>query len=127
MATVLVEQFIASHLTPPQCLVLDVDTTDDPVHGHQEGRFFHGYYDAYCFLSLYVFCGEQLLVAYLRHPPRKGDYRCLAGRTAIISSRTSAHLVLDHSRDGLDRKGLGFHRFSVEEGRRLTPAPGQRQ
>jgi Transposase DDE domain group 1 len=66
MAAVLVEQFIASHLTPPECLVLDFDATDDPVHGHQEGRFFHGYYDGYCFLPLYVFCGEQLLVAYLR-------------------------------------------------------------
>ena len=66
MAAVLVEQFIASHRTPPECLVLDFDATDDPVHGHQEGRFFHGYYDAYCFLPLYVFCGEQLLVAYLR-------------------------------------------------------------
>jgi hypothetical protein len=66
MAAVLVEQFIASHLTPPECLVLDFDATDDPVHGHQEGRFFHGYYDAYCFLPLYVFCGDQLLVAYWR-------------------------------------------------------------
>jgi hypothetical protein len=66
MAAALVEQFIASHQRPPQCPVLDFDATDDPVHGAQEGRFFHGYYDAYCFLPLYVFCGEQLLVAYLR-------------------------------------------------------------
>jgi hypothetical protein len=66
MAQVLVEQFIASHQEPPECLVLDFDATDDPVHGRQEGRFFHGYYDNYCFLPLYVFCGDQLLVAYLR-------------------------------------------------------------
>jgi Transposase DDE domain group 1 len=66
MATVLVEAFIASFDQPPECLVLDFDATDDPVHGHQQGRFFHGYYDSYCFLPLYVFCGEQLLVAYLR-------------------------------------------------------------
>ncbi len=66
MAAALVEQFIASHDRPPECLVLDFDATDDPVHGQQEGRFFHGYYDAYCFLPLYVFCGDQLLVAYLR-------------------------------------------------------------
>ena len=46
--------------------MLDFDATDDPVHGHQPGRFFHGYYDRYCFLPLYVFCGRQLLVAYLR-------------------------------------------------------------
>ncbi len=66
MHRVLVEQFIASFETPPQELILDFDATDDPVHGRQEGRFFHGYYDKYCFLPLYVFCGEQLLVAYLR-------------------------------------------------------------
>ena len=63
---VLVESFIASFARPPQEIVLDIDATDDAVHGHQEGRFFHGYYDRYCFLPLYVFCGDHLLVAYLR-------------------------------------------------------------
>jgi hypothetical protein len=71
LAEVFVEQFIASHGTPPEQIVLDFDATDDPVHGQQEGRFFHGFYDHYCFLPLYVFCGEQLLVAYLR--PSKID------------------------------------------------------
>jgi hypothetical protein len=66
MAEVLVETFITSHKRPPKELVLDFDATDDRVHGQQEGRFFHGYYDSYCFLPLYVFCGDQLLVAYLR-------------------------------------------------------------
>lgn len=66
MSKVLVEMFIASHATPPTELVLDFDATDDAVHGNQEGRFFHGYYDHYCFLPLYVTCGQQLLVAYLR-------------------------------------------------------------
>ena len=61
-----VEQFIASHDGPPEQIVLDFDATDDPLHGRQEGRFFHGYYDHYCYLPLYVFCGEQLLVPYLR-------------------------------------------------------------
>lgn len=61
-----VEQFIASHNKPPEEIVLDFDATDDPVHGLQEGRFFHGFYDHYCFLPLYVFCGSQLLVGYLR-------------------------------------------------------------
>jgi hypothetical protein len=61
-----VEQFIASHTTPPAELVLDLDATDDPLHGKQEGAFFHGYDGQYCFLPLYVFCGERLLVAYLR-------------------------------------------------------------
>jgi hypothetical protein len=63
---ILIEQFIASHDEPPEELILDFDATDDPVHGRQEGRFFHGYYDHYCFLPLYVFCGDQLLVSYLR-------------------------------------------------------------
>ena len=62
----LVDQFIASFAQPPAELILDFDATDDPVHGMQEWRFFHGYYDHYCFLPLYVFCGSQLLVAYLR-------------------------------------------------------------
>ena len=62
----LVEMFIESHKTPPTEIILDFDATDDPVHGKQEGRFFHGYYDEYCFLPLYVFAGEQLLCAYLR-------------------------------------------------------------
>ena len=67
----LVEDFIASHAKPPEELILDFDATDDAVHGKQEGRFFHGYYDHYCFLPLYVFCGERLLVSYLR--PSKID------------------------------------------------------
>jgi hypothetical protein len=66
MAEVFVETFIASHRCPPKELILDFDATDDRVHGLQEHRFFHGYYDDYCFLPLYVFCGDQLLVAYLR-------------------------------------------------------------
>jgi hypothetical protein len=63
---VMVEQFIASFRQAPEELVLDFDATDDPVHGEQVGRHFSRYYDNYCFLPLYVFCGEQLLVAYLR-------------------------------------------------------------
>lgn len=63
---VLIEQFIDSFKAPPEELILDFDATDDAVHGRQVGRFFHGYYDHYCFLPLYVFCGEQLLVSYLR-------------------------------------------------------------
>jgi hypothetical protein len=66
MAAVLVDTFIASFAVPPQHLTLDLDATDFEIHGHQERRFFHGYYDSYCFLPLYIFCGSQLLVAYLR-------------------------------------------------------------
>lgn len=66
MSGVLVDQFIASFKRPPKELILDFDATDDRVHGDQEGKFFHGYYDHYCFLPLYVFCGDRLLCAYLR-------------------------------------------------------------
>lgn len=66
MSEVFVETFIASRRKPPKELILDFDATDDLVHGAQEQRFFHGYYDHYCFLPLYVFCGDQLLTAYLR-------------------------------------------------------------
>jgi hypothetical protein len=58
--------FLDAHRTAPEEIVLDLDATDDPLHGHQEGRFFHGYYDCYCYLPLYVFCGRHLLAAKLR-------------------------------------------------------------
>jgi hypothetical protein len=63
---VFIDLFIAAHETAPKRLILDFDATDDPLHGTQEGRFFHGYYRSYCYLPLYVFCGRHLLVAKLR-------------------------------------------------------------
>jgi hypothetical protein len=61
-----VDLFLEAHDKPPARITLDLDATDDPVHGHQEGRFFHGYYDSYCYLPLYIFCGDHLLAAKLR-------------------------------------------------------------
>ena len=58
--------FLEAHKTAPKEIVLDLDATDDPLHGHQEGRFFHGYYDCYCYLPLYIFCDCHLLAAKLR-------------------------------------------------------------
>jgi hypothetical protein len=58
--------FLEAHAKAPRQIILDLDATDDPIHGHQEGRFFHGYYDAYCYLPLYIFCGRHLLAAKLR-------------------------------------------------------------
>lgn len=58
--------FLEAHPRPPAQIILDLDATDDPLHGHQEGRFFRGYYDSYCYLPLYIFCGEHLLCAKLR-------------------------------------------------------------
>jgi len=61
-----VDLFLEAHARAPRQIILDLDATDDPLHGHQEGRFFHGYYDCYCYLPLYVFCGRHLLAAKLR-------------------------------------------------------------
>jgi hypothetical protein len=61
-----VDLFLDAHRKPPAQITLDLDATDDPLHGHQEGRFFHGYYDCYCYLPLYIFCGRHLLAARLR-------------------------------------------------------------
>jgi hypothetical protein len=66
MDRLLVDLFLDAYPTPPEEIVLDLDATDDPVHGEQEGRFFHGYYGCYCYLPLYIFCGEHLLCARLR-------------------------------------------------------------
>ncbi|MBV8112837.1 MAG: IS1380 family transposase [Hyphomicrobiales bacterium] len=61
-----VDLFLEARGAPPKQIILDLDATDDPLHGHQEGRFFHGYYDGYCYLPLYGFCGRHLLAAKLR-------------------------------------------------------------
>jgi hypothetical protein len=61
-----VDLFLDAHKKAPKQIILDLDATDDPLHGNQEGKFFHGYYDCYCYLPLYIFCGRHLLVARLR-------------------------------------------------------------
>ena len=84
-----VDLFLDAHERSPERLVLDLDATDDPLHGRQEGRFFHGYYDCYCYLPLYVFCGDHLLAAKLR----RADIDASAGATdevARIVERTRA-------------------------------------
>jgi hypothetical protein len=67
-----VDTFLKAHDEPPEEIVIDLDATDDPLHGKQEGRFFHGYYGHYCYLPLYIFCGEHLLVARLRVADQDG-------------------------------------------------------
>jgi hypothetical protein len=68
----LVDLFLESYEKAPREIWLDLDATDDPLHGHQEGRFFHGYYRCYCYLPLYIFCGEHLLCARLRSANQDG-------------------------------------------------------
>lgn len=78
MHEVLVDQFIASYAKAPKRLILDIDATDNPVYGEQEGRHFMRYYDSYCFLPLYVYCGKQLLVSYLRSASRSPAFHAPA-------------------------------------------------
>ena len=90
MHQVLIEQFVKSFSAPPKELILDFDCTDDRVHGLQVGRAFHGYYYDYCFLPLYVFCGEQLLVSYLRPSnidPAKHAWAILAKLVGALRER----------------------------------------
>ena len=83
---VLVELFLEAHAVPPPELVLDLDATDDPVHGHQEDRFFHGYYGHDCYLPRYIFAGEFLLCARLRAANRDASAGALAEIERIVSA-----------------------------------------
>jgi len=79
-----VEFFIQAQPRPPERIVLDLDATDDPVHGNQLGRFFHGYYQEYCYLPLYIFCGDELLGAWLRPSDIDGSAGALKKVAAIV-------------------------------------------
>jgi hypothetical protein len=81
---VMVNVFLESYDQAPQQIVLDIDTTDLPLHGKQEGRFFHGYYDSYCYLPLYIFCGEQVLCARLREANHDASFDSLREIQRIV-------------------------------------------
>jgi hypothetical protein len=81
----LVKVFIEAQTQAPEQFILDIDTTDLPLHGKQEGRFFHGYYDSYCYLPLYVFCGEQVLCARLREANHDASFGSLGEIQRIIA------------------------------------------
>lgn len=80
----LVNLFLEAHPEAPGEIVLDVDTTDLPLHGKQEGRFFHGYYDEYCYLPLYIFCGEHLLCARLRESNHDASFGSMVEIQRIV-------------------------------------------
>jgi hypothetical protein len=84
MDRLLVDVFPESYSEPPREIWLDLDATDDRLHGHQEGRFFHGYYGHYCYLPLYIFCGEHLLCARLRRSNRDGAAGSAEELTRIV-------------------------------------------
>jgi hypothetical protein len=86
----LVSVFIESHQQAPTEIVLDMDTTDLPLHGQQEGRFFHGYYDNYCYLPLYVFCGDHVLCARLREANHDAAFGCLPEIERIVKQIRAA-------------------------------------
>ncbi len=86
----LVTFFIEAHLNAPTEIVLDVDTTDLPLHGQQEGRFFHGYYDHYCYLPLYIFCGEHVLCARLRESHHDASFGSLVEIRRIVAQIRAA-------------------------------------
>jgi hypothetical protein len=83
--TFFVATFLDLQAKRPKEIVIDVDATDSPLHGHQLGRFFHGYYDEYCYLPLYIFCGEHLLCAKLRPADIDGAAGALKQIMRIVS------------------------------------------
>lgn len=105
----LVDLFLDAHAAAPEEIVLDFDATDDPLHGHQEGRFFHGYYDSYCYLPLYVFCGRHLLAAKLRPAnidASAGTVEELSRIVAQIRDRWPAVRILLRADSGFARDAL---------------------
>jgi len=90
MDALLVDLFLESYSSPPEEIVIDADATDDPLHGHQEGHFFHGYYGHYCYLPLYLFCGEQLLCARLRTADQDAAAGTVEEMTRIVAQIRAA-------------------------------------
>ena len=107
--TLFVDVFLEAHRRPPGQIILDLDATDDPLHGNQEGRFFHGYYDCYCYLPLYIFCGRHLLAAKLRRSNIDGAAGAIeevARIVAQIRRRWPTTRVLLRGDSGFAREAL---------------------
>lgn len=90
VAALFVQKFISRQRQVPTRLVLDMDATDDPLHGEQEGRFFHGYYDCYCYMPFYVFCGSDLLCSTLRMSKEDPGKSCLPDISRIVAALRQA-------------------------------------
>jgi hypothetical protein len=107
--TLLVDLFLEAHDRAPRQIVLDLDATDIPLHGHQEGRFFHGYYDAYCYLPLYVFSGRHLLLARQRRAnldAASGSVEEMARIVAQIRGRWPRTRIILRADSGFAREAL---------------------
>src|SRR3974390_1434352 len=104
-----VDLFLEAHKKAPKQIILDLDATDDPLHGNQEGRFFHGYYDCYCYLPLYVFCGRHLLASKLRRSnidASAGAVEEVARIMAQIRVRWPRVRILLRADSGFAREGM---------------------
>jgi len=104
-----VDLFLEAHQRPPAQIILDLDATDDPLHGRQEGRFFHAYYDGYCYLPLYIFCGRHLLAAKLRRSnvdASAGSVEEVARIVAQIRRRWPRTRILLRADSGFAREAL---------------------
>jgi hypothetical protein len=116
----MVDVFLSAHRQPPQQIILDLDVTDDLIHGNQEGRFFHGYYGNYCYLPLYIFCGEFLLCARLRSADRDAADGALEEVKRIVKqirkSWSKVHILVradsgfcrDEILDWCERNGVDY-------------------
>ena len=135
----LVELFLDQHATAPHQIVLDVDATDDPLHGQQEGRYFHGYYDCYCYLPLYVTCGRHVLSGQLRRAsvdPAEGVEQELERIVSQIRQRWPDVAVIVRGDAGFSRESVmawceGQERvdyvFGLAQNKRLQAAVQQQQ
>jgi hypothetical protein len=109
-----VKLFLESHPQAHEQIIPDIDTTDLPLHGHQEGRFFHGYYACYCYLPLYVFCGDQLLCARLPEANHDAAFGCreeIARIVAQIRAAWPSVKIILRGDSGFCRKISGLELF----------------
>ncbi len=125
-----VDAFLDAHAKPPRKIILDLDATDDPLHGKQEGRFFHGYYRCYCYLPLYIFCGDHLLCARLRCSNIDGAHGALDEVKRIVAQirtrwpkvkiilRADSGFARDELMDWCERNRVDFV-FGLAKNKRL--------
>ena len=136
MQAFLVEAFVGQYLVPPKRIILDVDATDDPLHGHQLGRFFHGHYDCYCYLPLYVFCEDHPLLALLRPSNLDTSTGLLKHLSRIVGRirqqwpevqiilRGDSGFCREHLMRWCEANGVGYL-FGLAKNRRLLRILGQ--
>jgi hypothetical protein len=123
-----VDFFTQAHKRAPEQIILDLDATDDPVHGDQEGKFFHGYYDGYCYLPLYVFCGRHLLAAKLRRSNIDGAAGAVEEVARIerqkLNDKPCRNGIMCGNRSTGDFRTYAHRLHARFDRRRRSPGPG---